>query len=123
MEHAERAKRIGAQVTFHRLMADTTMPPPKKTPHKEEMTPEEGPQRAPRFHDKNATPKKSILKDTRSSDSKRRRGRMLAWPDFHGKALYSVVEFVERYEYDSVHSHPRAVSLVASHLIVCDCSD
>lgn len=46
------------------------------------------------FQSKSACSIKSILKDTPSPDIKQRSGRALAWQDFHGKELTSVVEFV-----------------------------
>lgn len=40
-----------------------------------------------------ATPKKSILKKSSSPDVKKKQGAVLAWPDFHGKELVSVMEY------------------------------
>ncbi|GMH42363.1 hypothetical protein BSKO_10282 [Bryopsis sp. KO-2023] len=37
---------------------------------------------------------KSILKNSPSPDIKQKSGPALAWQDFHGKELYSVMEFV-----------------------------
>lgn len=58
---------------------------------------ETGSPKASNLHDKYALPKKSILKETPSPDIKKRHGRTLAWQDFHGKELSSVMEFVARY--------------------------
>ena len=53
---------------------------------------------AAKAEDQYCTPKspKSILKCTASPDLKHENGRRLAWQDFHGKELYTVLEFVTR---------------------------